>query len=124
MVRLATLLALVGCAVALTGCVERSRDAYVQDIAHTACRRFDQCGNLGSQSDAYYGSLEECQTKMENSFYDSWPEDRCGNGQINREEWKRCDDRAHSFACDANVFDVLSFASDCSADNVCIDPAR
>jgi hypothetical protein len=104
-----------------TSCGEPSRERNVQRIASTACDRFDECGNL---DDYDYSSYDECLSDMESSFYDSWPEDECSDGQINMDRYRDCLDRADSFACDANFFDFLSFVSECNAEKVCTDPRK
>lgn len=111
----------IGFALLATSCGEPSRERNVQRIASAACDRFDECGNL---NDYDYGSYDECVADMESSFYDSWPEDQCSDGQINMDEYRRCLDRARNFACDANLFDFLSFVSDCNAQKVCTDPQK
>lgn len=103
----------------LVGCGEPSRDRAVERISDTVCDRFDQCGDLGRYD---YATYSECLSDIETRFYDGWPDDQCGEGQINRDRFLDCEDRAANYPCQANLGDFISFLSNCNAQQVCIDP--
>lgn len=102
-------------------CAEPPRERNVEVIAETACDRFDECGDLDALG---YGSYAECASDMEAKFFGLWPADRCDDGQMNRDAYLDCLDRAEVYPCNANLVDLLSFLSSCNADAVCIDPAK
>ena len=102
--------------------LEPDREQRVLAITQTACDRFESCGNIGN--DEAFETYEECLAQQEDNFRDLWPADECGNGQIDTSMYKDCDARAESYPCDSNIFDFLSYYSQCNADDVCIDPAQ
>lgn len=103
-----------------SGCGEPTRDERVMDIAQTGCDRFETCGEIGS--DERYDTYAECLSELEGTFYDLWPADSCGQGQINDSEFDRCVDRAANYPCDSNFLDQLSYLNECGSGDVCIDP--
>ena len=104
--------------------LEPSRDTRVQAISDTACDRFEECGLIGSEDDDVYASMDECETDMRQQFYDLWPADECNRGQMNARSYQDCDQRAETYACDQNVFEFISYYSQCNADEVCTDPMQ
>lgn len=102
--------------------LEPSRETRVVGIAAAACDRFDECGEISGDDDALYGSADECRSDMEDRFYSLWPNDDCGAGQINNSKYEECVSRANNYSCDDNIFDFVSFYSNCNASDVCTDP--
>jgi hypothetical protein len=102
------------------GCGEPTRDERVRDISQTGCDRFDACGEIGSGQ--RYDTYSECVSELEGYFYDLWPADACGQGQINESEFDNCMVEAENFPCNSNILDLGAFGLECRAGNVCIDP--
>ena len=102
--------------------IEPDRETRIQRISNTACDRFDQCGDIGE--DQLFESYEACLDEQRGNFRDLWPAEECNRGQIDDAMYDDCDARAETYPCDSNIFDFLSYYSQCEADDVCIDPAQ
>jgi hypothetical protein len=102
--------------------VEPDRETRIQRISGTACDRFVECGDVGE--DELFESYEACLDEQQDNFRDLWPADECNDGQIDDDSYRDCDVRAETYPCDSNVFDFLSYYSQCDADDVCTDPRQ
>lgn len=114
----------IGCSAADDTVVEPSRETRVQYIANEACKRFDECGNIGEGDGNTYPNMDECRSDMENKFYDLWPANECSDGRIDQAAYDNCVDRAQVYSCDDNLFEFISYYNECNADDVCTDPAQ
>ena len=103
-----------------TGCGEPSRDERVMEISQQGCDRFDSCGEIGSGE--RYETYSECVSELEGYFYDLWPADACGQGEINDIKYDECVVEAENYPCGSDLADLGAFAIECRAGNVCIDP--
>ncbi len=102
----------------VAACGPPSRDSAVVKSARKVCKRADACGTLEEN----YGSFRECRTEWEDTFYDSWSEASCGDGQINPTQLDECHAQIDAFDCDGSGLDVLSvLLTSCSANQVCAD---
>ena len=55
-----------------------------------------------------------------------WPSDRCDDGRINADKAEACIEQARELSCSgfSALGDVLDLFAECSADQVCTDPAN
>lgn len=103
--------------------LEPTLDTRIELIAQKACARFDECGNIGEGDGNTYQTMSECRSEMESDFYELWPSDECSDGRVNSDKYDDCVARSESYSCDDNIFDFISYYSECSANDVCTDPA-
>jgi hypothetical protein len=107
-------------AVAMTGCLEPSREAQRDTAANTRCSRLEECGEIGSGE--RYTDFDDCVVEVRASFNDLWPADECADGRINEELFDGCLQDLRTSDCNENFFDQLEFLGDCNADAICTDP--
>ena len=99
------------------GCLEPDRETYRDDAASDFCDEAERCGSLGDGM--IPDSHSDCVVDMRSEFNSRWPQDECGDGQINPDDYDRCMSRALDYACDPGLFSGWDFLDRCSADQVC-----
>lgn len=106
---------------------EPSREERIESLARAACARYADeaagCPGYGTGDDQVYQTAADCERDFEGRASDLWPNDECGQGQINPGRYDVCEDRAQLAACSQNLFDSIGALAECNADEVCTDPA-
>ncbi|WP_437677896.1 DUF6184 family natural product biosynthesis lipoprotein [Sorangium sp. So ce131] len=106
---------------------EQSREARIEQISEAACERYGDteagCPGYGTGEDQTYATEEDCERDFADRAGELWPAAECGAGQINDSKYEVCEERAKAAACSEGFFDAIAALSECSAENVCTDPA-
>ncbi len=109
-------------AVAMTGCIEPSRESRRDTAADSRCGRLDECGRIGSGET--YSSFDDCVIDQRDRFNDLWPSDECSEGRMNEEIYEECLQDLRTSSCNENLFDLIGFGIECGPGNVCVDPVN
>lgn len=111
--------------------LEPTRDERIRSLANAACDRYEDtdagCPGFGTGDDQRYETKGDCVRDFESRGSTLWPNERCGQGQIDNARFESCVDRAENFACSTglqNISDAISALNECNADTVCIDPPK
>ncbi len=100
------------------GCGEPDRAEYRDMAAEEVCYEADQCDNIGDLFGESYVDIDDCIVGERSRFNDMWPEDECGDDQIDPDAFDSCMDRATLAACGSGL-DTLSAWEQCHRNNVC-----
>ncbi|XYH93541.1 DUF6184 family natural product biosynthesis lipoprotein [Sorangium sp. So ce1128] len=106
---------------------EESREARIEQISEAACDRYADteagCPGYGTTDDQTYETEEDCERDFADRAAELWPASECGSGQINDSRYDVCEERAKAAACSQGIIDAIAALDECSAENVCSDPA-
>lgn len=118
--RLSHLLLCSATSLSLLAC-SRDREDYLDDAVDTACKREDECGNIGQGKS--FRTIDDCRVEQRANYNRFWPSDTCRDSRINPDRFDACMARVRSFSCGGlgRIADGISFSSECNADKVCID---
>ena len=107
---------------------EPTREQRITSIAAAACARYADaeagCPGYGTASDQPYQTENDCLRDFEDRAGELWPSNSCSNGRINDAKYRTCEDRAKVVACSQGLWDAIAALEECSAGEVCSDPAN
>jgi hypothetical protein len=104
--------------------LEPSRETRIEQLAETACDRYEECVGYGTGSGQTYQSETDCEIDLQQRAAALWPVDRCGGGRIDNIRYDACAAAVRAGACGAGLIDAIAALADCNADKVCTDPPR
>ena len=108
------LLTLLAATTLLAACSEPTREQYRDMAAEEVCDEAQRCDNLGD------ASYDDCIVENEARFNDFWPSSECDDGQIEKDAFETCMNRARTAACEENILDLGLAWNDCRASQVCV----
>ena len=108
---------------------EPTRDMRLHDLAEAACERYGDteagCPGFGTAEVRRYESEQDCTEDFSFSGSALWPNERCGQDQIDNARFEACVGRASTFPCSndlGTIYSVVSSIEECNVDMVCTDP--